>query len=188
MSKVQLAGNASGTGIFTIASPNSNVDRTLTLPDNTGTVLTTASSLAGLTGVGKILQVVQGSTTSNAQSNDNSTWVDTNLSASITPSSASSKIMVIGYHGSARVFTGATNGIQVRLMRGSTEITKVATELAYITIGVDVAVPFFWLDSPATTSSTTYKTQFKLLTANSSSAQMNSNNSPAVILLLEVAP
>mgnify|MGYP001338129603 CR=1 FL=1 len=44
MSKVQLAGNASGTGIFTIASPNSNTDRTLTLPDNTGTVVTTGST------------------------------------------------------------------------------------------------------------------------------------------------
>jgi hypothetical protein len=45
MSKVQLAGNANGTGIFTIASPNSNTDRTLTLPDNTGTLLTSASSI-----------------------------------------------------------------------------------------------------------------------------------------------
>jgi hypothetical protein len=44
MSKVSLAGNASGTGIFTIASPNSNTDRTLTLPDNTGTVVTTGST------------------------------------------------------------------------------------------------------------------------------------------------
>ena len=45
MSKVSLAGNASGTGIFTIASPNSNTDRTLTLPDNTGTLLSTASTI-----------------------------------------------------------------------------------------------------------------------------------------------
>jgi len=43
MSKVQLAGNANGTGIFTIASPNSNTDRTLTLPDNTGTLVTNTS-------------------------------------------------------------------------------------------------------------------------------------------------
>jgi hypothetical protein len=43
MSKVALSGNASGTGTFTIASPNSNTDRTLTLPDNTGTILTTAT-------------------------------------------------------------------------------------------------------------------------------------------------
>ena len=40
MSKVAISGNASGTGTFTIASPNSNTDRTLTLPDEAGTVLT----------------------------------------------------------------------------------------------------------------------------------------------------
>jgi len=43
MSLVALSGNASGTGKFTIASPNSNTDRTLTLPDATGTILTTAT-------------------------------------------------------------------------------------------------------------------------------------------------
>jgi hypothetical protein len=43
MSKISLSGNASGTGTFTIASPNSNTDRTLTLPDATGTILTTAT-------------------------------------------------------------------------------------------------------------------------------------------------
>lgn len=37
MSKVTIEGNASGTGTFTIAAPNSNTDRTLTLPNNTGT-------------------------------------------------------------------------------------------------------------------------------------------------------
>ena len=36
MSKVVIQGNASGTGDFTIAAPNSNTDRTLTLPDETG--------------------------------------------------------------------------------------------------------------------------------------------------------
>jgi hypothetical protein len=43
MSKVSLAGNASGTGIFTIASPNSNVDRTQTLPDSSGTLINTGA-------------------------------------------------------------------------------------------------------------------------------------------------
>lgn len=38
MSKVVIQGNASGTGDFTIAAPNSNTNRTLTLPDETGTV------------------------------------------------------------------------------------------------------------------------------------------------------
>lgn len=43
MSKVALSGNASGTGTFTIASPNSNTDQTLSLPDASGTILTTAT-------------------------------------------------------------------------------------------------------------------------------------------------
>ncbi len=50
MSLVKIQGNASGTGEFTIAAPNSNTNRTLTLPDNTGTILTSASTIAG-TGV-----------------------------------------------------------------------------------------------------------------------------------------
>jgi hypothetical protein len=52
MSYVKIEGNASGTGTFTIAAPNTNTDRTLTLPDEAGTVLTSASDLpaANLTG------------------------------------------------------------------------------------------------------------------------------------------
>jgi hypothetical protein len=46
MSKVAIQGNASGTGTFTIAAPNSNTDRTLTLPDEAGTVLTSASTVS----------------------------------------------------------------------------------------------------------------------------------------------
>jgi hypothetical protein len=46
MSKVKIEGNASGTGTFTIAAPNSNTDRTLTLPDEAGTVLTSASDIS----------------------------------------------------------------------------------------------------------------------------------------------
>jgi len=45
MSKIALTPNASGSGTFTIAAPNSNTDRTLTLPDEAGTVLTSASSI-----------------------------------------------------------------------------------------------------------------------------------------------
>lgn len=45
MSLIKVKGNASGTGVFTIESPATNTDRTLTLPDNAGTVLTSASDL-----------------------------------------------------------------------------------------------------------------------------------------------
>lgn len=44
MSKIALSGNASGTGTLTIAAPNTSTDRTLTLPDNTGTLVSTGST------------------------------------------------------------------------------------------------------------------------------------------------
>lgn len=44
MSRVKITGNASGTGILTIEAPNTNTNRTLTLPDEVGTVLTSAST------------------------------------------------------------------------------------------------------------------------------------------------
>ena len=50
MSKIALSGNASGTGTFTIASPNSNSDRTLNLPDAGGTVFVSGQALSATTG------------------------------------------------------------------------------------------------------------------------------------------
>jgi hypothetical protein len=50
MSLVKISGNASGTGIFTVAAPNSNTDRTLTLPDATGTVQVSGNPISGTTG------------------------------------------------------------------------------------------------------------------------------------------
>lgn len=44
MSKIALSGNASGTGTLTISAPNTSTDRTLTLPDNTGTLVSTGST------------------------------------------------------------------------------------------------------------------------------------------------
>jgi hypothetical protein len=46
MSKVAIQGNISGSGVLTIAAPNTNSDRTLTLPDSAGTIATAESTLA----------------------------------------------------------------------------------------------------------------------------------------------
>lgn len=70
MSIVKVQGNASGTGIFTVASPNSNTDRTLTLPDNTGTLVSTGSTAgvsqamlaSGVAGNGPAFSAYLGST------------------------------------------------------------------------------------------------------------------------------
>jgi hypothetical protein len=50
VSKISLSGNSSGTGNFTIQSPATNTDRTLTLPDATGTVQVSGNAISGTTG------------------------------------------------------------------------------------------------------------------------------------------
>jgi hypothetical protein len=54
MSKVAIKGATTGTGTFTIESPATNTDRTLVLPDNAGTVLTSASDLAAANLTGNV--------------------------------------------------------------------------------------------------------------------------------------
>jgi hypothetical protein len=56
MSQIALTPNASGTGVFTISSPATNTNRTLTLPDEAGTVLTSASSIPTSVLTGNIIQ------------------------------------------------------------------------------------------------------------------------------------
>jgi len=50
MAKVKIQGNASGTGTLTLTAPNTNADRTITLPDGTGELLAKDSS--GNLGIG----------------------------------------------------------------------------------------------------------------------------------------
>ena len=51
MAKVKIQGNASGTGILTITAPNTSTDRTITLPDATGAILTADGDGSSLTGI-----------------------------------------------------------------------------------------------------------------------------------------
>jgi len=51
MSKVKIQGNASGTGTLTISAPNTNTDRTLTLPDGAGEILLSDGDGSNLTGI-----------------------------------------------------------------------------------------------------------------------------------------
>jgi len=167
MSKVTIQGDASGTGIFTIASPNSNTDRTLVLPDEAGTVLTSASNLAGVTGVGKVLQVVS-VTKTDTFSTPSASFVDiTGLSVSITPTSTSSKILIIF---SLPASSSSSAGWYCNLVRNSTNIvvgdaagSRVQTTVSsYIApTSQSFSMSSQYLDSPSTTSATTYKLQLR---------------------------
>ena len=114
---------------------------------------------------GKILQVVQ-DTKTDTFSTSSTSFVDvTGLSVSITPSSTSSKILVMV---SLSLGTDLSSHVPVKLMRDSTAIAigdsagsrnRATFHLsAYNNYTID-SYNMTWLDSPATTSATTYKVQ-----------------------------
>jgi hypothetical protein len=110
---------------------------------------------------GSVLQVVQGSFSTETTSSS-STFADTGLSASITPTSSSSKILVFVSIGG--IGKGAANtSIGLKLFRNSTDLglfTSLAGYTNTTTTNYSTTANVNYLDSPATTSSTTYKIQF----------------------------
>jgi hypothetical protein len=155
----------------------------LSKASNTDLDYTWTTAAAG----GKILQVVQGTTSTSTTSTSN-TYIDTNLSASITPAATSSKVLVIV--SLMGVFTAANNtGISPKLVRGATDLVDYFAMPQIPENGSGHASDgfnwnFSYLDTPSTTSSTTYKIQFKSFNGATVTVQKNSVNS--YIQLLEV--
>ena len=175
MSKVTIAGDVNGTGVFTIAAPNGNTNRTLTLPDEAGTVLTTAGVPSSAMPAGSVLQVVQAAKTDVfSASGATGSWVDiTGLSVSITPTSSSNKVLVFAdvaigtssqstgaqflrlVRNSTAVYIGDASGLRAQALSGNALYGSGFYYLQSKQGGV-------YLDSPASSSSITYKLQIGL--------------------------
>jgi hypothetical protein len=159
----------------------------------------TAAKLASGVG-GKVLQVVS-TFKADVFSTTSTSYIDvTGLSVSITPSSASNKILVmfsITAHN-----TSASAGTHIRLMRASTEIAPARSvanyESSWLVFFGDTNISqqksFEFLDSPSTTSATTYKVQIKPQTGTSTvnrsgsdtGSQAYSHKSSSSITVMEV--
>ena len=154
---------------------------------------------------GSVLQVVTVGYGTNVTSTS-TTYADTGLSASITPSSASNKILVfvsqgITAAGGASVGYGYQINAGVQLMRGATVLITPQDDSggkysAGIGTGVAPAsgtlvlwtiVGMNYLDSPATTSSITYKTQFAKGTSGMGTIYANAAAGGSYITLMEIA-
>jgi hypothetical protein len=145
-------------------------------------------------GGGKVLQVVQG-TTSTSTTIATTTYTDTTLTATITPSAATSKILVITMQNYTNY--AATNAAYsaIKLLRGATDVyvspsnfglggTYAAGATAVESRGTSSIV---YLDSPSTTSATTYKTQARPEnTASSQNVIFQQSANPSTIVLLEI--
>lgn len=155
-----------------VSSPLNLNGADLTFPSSQGSTgqylrnSSTAGTLEFANG-GKILQVKQTAKTDNFTTTSTTFTDITGLSVSITPSNSSNKIMVFG-----DLAVGAASGqyIMLQLVRGSTEIYKgtdsktyVASKVVYLNDNTQLSnASLMFLDSPATTSSVTYKIQIKL--------------------------
>ena len=175
MSALRLTGSTSG--YSEITPPAIAGDQTFTLPGTGGT-------LDRLNRAGNILQVVNG-TTSTGVSATSSTYVDTTLAATITPTSASSKILITVHQNGV----GKTNDnyAGLRLLRASTQIALMDLTAGFTgtaTANRIGSVSIEYLDSPNTTSAVTYKTQLNSDTSNSS---VQINSAVSTITLMEVA-
>lgn len=154
----------------------------------------TGMKWAAAGGGGKILQVVQAATTSSTTVTG-VTLTDTNITASITPSSSSSRILVLAAVACQMYSSGSVNqiGMGMSLLRGSTEIfnDNANGEGLYFTNGYNAYHQFAgiqtinYVDSPATTSSTTYKIQIRANTA-ANTAKTSDNSRTSSIILMEV--
>jgi len=139
---------------------------------------------------GSVIQVVNASYGTQT-STTSSTFSDTGLTATITPKFATSKILVIVSQNGCFKAAGNTY-LQLRLLRNSTTIINLESLANYsntsVAMGVNASSTNY-LDSPATTSATTYKTQF-CSGDNSTSVALqilNGVQAASTITLMEIA-
>ena len=168
---VTINGNGSISGL-SVGGLGSNVVNSTSLHNDA----VTASHMP----TGSVIQTVQTTTQTKTTINQGTTFMDTGVTATITPQFSSSKILIHAYHSvtfSNFAGNGDTGGWSVRLLRGNTVIKNgsdngsdhyisVPSESSYIVFNDPDAISF--LDSPNTTSAVTYKTQ-----ANESNSEIN---------------
>jgi hypothetical protein len=134
----------------------------------------------------KVLQVVN-ATYSTSTSSTTSTYVDTGLTASITPLFSTSKVLVIVNQNGLTKY-GSDTALSLQLLKNGTLLTFIGNlagtgSSAENDIG---SATISYLDSPATTSSVTYKTQFRSI-SNTATVAVQYQSGTSTITLMEIA-
>jgi hypothetical protein len=190
--KALQPGTTLGDLAYSSATANTN---TRLAVGSTGQVLTVSGgvpSWATPAAGGKVLQVVSATTTT-AKTISNNTYTDTNLTATITPTSSSSKILVLvsQYYTMERSANGVNGGIimlrnSTILLDDSNKENLVAYSAGATAVYSGTSLSLSYLDSPATTSATTYKTQGTNLHSSGQVIIFQRQSVPSTITLLEI--
>jgi hypothetical protein len=176
----------------------STVDARLAVGTNGQTLVADSTAATGLKWAtpsgGKVLQVVSVNY-STATTSTTTSLIDSGLTATITPTLATSKIFVVITQGvRALRDTNQPQQVEWRALRGATNISGVDYKFDYQKstdssgrTALNVPLAFTILDAPATTSATTYKTQFCVsYTANNGQATTQPAGTTSTITLLEI--
>jgi hypothetical protein len=162
---------------------------TLPASFNAGAILE-AAQLNALRGAFRVLQVVAVDYGTPA-ANSTSTYADTGLTLSITPQSATSKILALAIqNGCGKEAGSASSSLDVQLMRGATVLGFASGgETGSSVVNYFGSIMLAYLDSPATTSAVTYKTQFRNY-ANTASVRVQTGatvNPKSMMVLMEIS-
>ena len=154
-------------GDIAYRSSTANVKTRLAI-GSTGNILTVVGGVpawAAPAGGGKVLQVVQG-TYSTLTTVASTSYTDTGLTATITPSSSSSKVLILVNQIYQSIRSNNQSTAAARILRDSTVVFQPGDRSIgnnYINGASSASIggvyAFTYLDTPATTSATTYKTQ-----------------------------
>jgi hypothetical protein len=141
----------------------------------TGNVLT-AAYVNDLRGAFRILQVVESANDTTLKSTTSLTFADSSLTLTITPQATTNKILCVyvvnGYVG------GPTTGLGLRLVRGASTVIGTDYDNGYGSAsGNAFNTMLYYIDSPATTSATTYKIQYNR-NQGATTAYMNAATAP----------
>jgi len=187
-----LAFNIAGSNVaFMDASTLRMVGSNVSL--NGTNVITNGKLVTSGMPVGSVLQVVQGLTTTETTTSS-STPVNTTIAASITPTSSTSKILIlIKISEAVKTNASASNRIQLRLYKNGVNMSFNASSFMmsgnlYTATAVEArgSLGFNYLDSPATTSALEYRVYMASNDATSAVSVQN-NSSPSTIILMEIA-
>lgn len=137
---------------------------------------------------GTVLQVVSAEY-STQTSSSTTTYADTGLTLAITPSSTSSKVLVQITQSYGRDDGNSLNSVGLKLFRGATDLGVFATRAGFTNTAIyqSGTVAYNYLDSPATTSATTYKTQFNNALVSSGFVYAQYVSAKSTITLMEIA-
>lgn len=147
----------------------------------------TAAQMNDLRGAFRVLQVLNFSTDTTA-TNATLGLADSGVTLTITPQSTSSKVLVFVHMNGLKVPATLT-GCYFRLLRGTTTLSNFGVFHGYTTSSTDTNIhggSCSYLDSPATTSATTYKVQFAR-NGGSGTVEIQNNNARSDITLMEIS-